>query len=82
MYSIAVKIKEVTPEGDILFDNPAVSGTLDTFEGLINEVMTAMQEEPRMPIDEIGKLYQVKLADGKMTKEEMVCEVTVFDELF
>jgi hypothetical protein len=81
MYSIAVKIKEVTPEGDILFDNPAVSGTLDTFEGLINEVMTAMQEEKHMPIDEIGKLYQVKLADGKMTKEEMVCEVTVFDDI-
>jgi predicted component of type VI protein secretion system len=81
MYSIAVKIKEVTPEGDILFDNPATAGTLDTFEGLINEVMDALQEEKHMPIDEIGKLYQVKLADGKMTKEEMVCEVTVFDDI-
>jgi hypothetical protein len=82
MYSVNVNIKDVTPEGDIIFDNPATSGTLDTFEGLINEVMNALQEEePHMPIDEIGKLYQVKLADGKMTKEEMVCEVTVFDEI-
>jgi hypothetical protein len=82
MYAIAVEIKDVTPEGDIIFANPATSGTLDTFEGLINEVMDALQEdEPHMPMDEIGKFYQVKLADGKMTKEEMVCEVTVFDDI-
>jgi predicted component of type VI protein secretion system len=32
MYSVAVNIKDMTPEGDIIFDNPAVLGTLNTFE--------------------------------------------------
>jgi len=80
-YLIRSKIKQITDD-DIIFYSPS-GGNLSniTKEGLINEVMNALQEEPPMPIDEIGKLYQVLLPDGKMTKEEMVCEVTVFDEI-
>ena len=61
--------------------NETVTRPNRTGQGLINEVMDALQDELHMPMDEIGKLYQVKLADGKMTKEEMVCEVTVFDDI-
>ena len=82
MYSIAVKIKEVTPEGDILFVNPATAGTLDTFEGVINEVMdTLMAEETHNPVDDIGKFFVAKKPKKGMTKEEMVYEATVFDEI-
>jgi predicted component of type VI protein secretion system len=82
MYSIAVKIKEVTPEGDILFVNPATAGTLDTFEGVINEVMdTLMAEETSNPVDDIGKFFVAKKPKKGMTKEEMVYEATVFDEI-
>jgi hypothetical protein len=85
LHPVMVKIESKDEEGNIIFFNPknkSVDWQSKTIsENLINEVMTAMQEEPRPPIDEIGKLYQVKLADGKMTKEEMVCEVTVFDDI-
>jgi hypothetical protein len=82
MYSIAVKIKEVTPEGDILFVNPATAGTLDTFEGVINEVMdTLMAEEVHNPVDDIGKFFVAKKPKKGMTKEEMVYEATVFDNI-
>jgi hypothetical protein len=88
MYLTGVPILKSTPE-DITFARPTKDSKLrrketgkpTIKENLINEVMNALQEEPHMPIDEIGKLYQVKLADGKMTKEEMVCEVTVFDNI-
>jgi len=82
MYAIAVKIKDVTPEGDIMFDNPAVSGTLNAFEGVINEVMDAlMAEETHNPVDDIGKFFVAKKPKKGMTKEEMVYEATVFDEI-
>jgi predicted component of type VI protein secretion system len=82
MYSVAVNIKDITPEGDIIFDNPATSGTLNTFEGLINEVMDAlMAEETHNPVDDIGKFFVAKKPKKGMTKEEMVYEATVFDEI-
>jgi hypothetical protein len=82
MYSVAVNIKDLTPEGDIIFDNPAVSGTLNTFEGVIKEVMdTLMAEEAHNPIDEVGKFYVVEKAGKNKTKEDMVKESTVFDEI-
>ena len=90
MYLTGVPILKSTPE-DITVARPTKdskiinpeTGKPITRENLINEVMNALQQEeaPHKPIDVIGKLYQVKLADGKMTKEEMVCEVTVFDEI-
>lgn len=82
MYSVNVNIKDVTPEGDIIFDNPAVSGTLKTFEGVINEVMDAlMAEEAHNPIDEIGKFFVAKKPKKGMTSEEMVYEATAFDNI-
>jgi hypothetical protein len=33
------------------------------------------------PIDEIGKFFVVKKPSKGMTKENMVCEATVFDEI-
>jgi hypothetical protein len=82
MYSVNVNIKDITPEGDIIFDNPATSGTLDTFEGIINEVMdTLMAEETSNPVDDIGKFFVAKKPKKGMTKEEMVYEATVFDEI-
>jgi hypothetical protein len=82
MYAIAVKIKDVTPEGDIMFDNPAVSGTLKAFEGVINEVMDAlMAEEAHIPVDEVGKFFVAKKPKKGMTKEEMVYEATAFEDI-
>ena len=45
------------------------------------ELETAMQEEPYTPVDEVGKFFVVKRPKGKMTKEDMVYEATVFDEI-
>ena len=52
---------------------------------LLNEVeekqtKKSVKEEPSV-VDEIGKFYVVKKPKKGMTKEEMVCESTVFDEI-
>ena len=57
---------------------------------LLNEVektekpvkeVAPVKEEASSVIDEIGKFFQVKKPGKGMTKEDMVCEVTVFDEI-
>jgi hypothetical protein len=57
---------------------------------LLNEVektekpvkeVAPVKEETSSVIDEIGKFFQVKKPGKGMTKENMVCEVTVFDEI-
>jgi Arc/MetJ-type ribon-helix-helix transcriptional regulator len=57
---------------------------------LLNEVektekpvkeVAPVKEEASTVIDEIGKFFQVKKPGKGMTKENMVCEVTVFDEI-
>jgi hypothetical protein len=83
MYAINVIITDVTPEGDIIFKNPntAASGT-STIDELINEAMDMlMQEEAHNPVDEIGKFFVVSKPKKGMTKEEMVKEATVFDDI-
>jgi len=45
------------------------------------ELETVMQEEAYNPVDEVGKFFVVKKPKGKMTKEDMVYEATVFDEI-
>jgi hypothetical protein len=83
MYAINVVITDVTPEGDIIFKNPntAASGT-STIDELINEAMDMlMQEEAHNPVDEIGKFFVVSKPKKGMTKENMVKEATVFDDI-
>ena len=53
---------------------------------LLNEVeekqtKKPIKEEGPSVVDEIGKFYVVKKPKKGMTKEEMVCESTVFDEI-
>ena len=46
----------------------------------VKEVAPVKEETPSV-IDEIGKFFIVKKPGKGMTKENMVCEVTVFDEI-
>jgi Arc/MetJ-type ribon-helix-helix transcriptional regulator len=46
----------------------------------VKEVAPVKEEAPSV-IDEIGKFFIVKKPGKGMTKEDMVCEVTVFDEI-
>ena len=46
----------------------------------VKEVAPVKEEAPSV-VDEIGKFFQVKKPGKGMTKEDMVCEVTVFDEI-
>jgi len=46
----------------------------------VKEVAPVKEETPSV-IDEIGKFFIVKKPGKGMTKEDMVCEVTVFDEI-
>ncbi len=46
----------------------------------VKEVAPVKEEAPSV-VDEIGKFFQVKKPGKGMTKENMVCEVTVFDEI-
>lgn len=53
---------------------------------LLNEVeekqtKKPVKEEGPSVVDEIGKFYVVKKPKKGMTKEDMVCESTVFDEI-
>lgn len=57
---------------------------------LLNEVektekpvkeVAPVKEEASSVVDEIGKFFQVKKPGKGITKEDMVCEVTVFDEI-
>jgi hypothetical protein len=81
MYLINAKISRVDDKGNIFFLNPALYGTINQYEGLINEVMNALQEEAHNPVDEIGKFFVVSKPKKGMTKEEMVREATVFDDI-
>lgn len=46
----------------------------------VKEVAPVKEAEPSV-VDEIGKFFVVKKPGKGMTKEDMVCEVTVFDEI-
>ena len=48
---------------------------------LIKEELLNIQEEAYTPIDDIGKFFVAKKPKKGMTKEEMVYEATVFDEI-
>jgi Arc/MetJ-type ribon-helix-helix transcriptional regulator len=55
---------------------------LSQLRQLIKEELEAViQEESYTPVDEVGKFFVVKRPKGKMTKEDMVYEATVFDEI-
>jgi len=89
MYLTGVPILKSTPE-DITVARPTKdskninpeTGKPVTRENLINEVMnTLMAEEASNPVDDIGKFFVAKKPKKGMTKEEMVYEATVFDEI-
>ena len=48
---------------------------------LIKEELANIQEEAHNPVDEIGKFFVVKKPKKGMTKENMVQEATVFDDI-
>ena len=53
---------------------------LSQLKSLILEVLE--ETEPQYEVyDDLGKFYQVKRPAVGMTKEDMVCEVTAFDEI-
>jgi hypothetical protein len=54
---------------------------LNQLRHLIKEELEAIQQEEYTPIDEVGKFFVVRKPKGKMTKEDMVYEATVFDEI-
>ncbi len=54
---------------------------LNQLRQLIKEELEAIQQEEYTPVDEVGKFFVVKKPKGKMTKEDMVYEATVFDEI-
>jgi hypothetical protein len=54
---------------------------LSQLKRLILETLEEETEPQYEVYDEVGKLYQVKRPTVGMTKEEMVCEVTAFDEI-
>lgn len=54
---------------------------LNQLRQLIKEEIEAIQQEEYTPIDEVGKFFVVRKPKGKMTKEDMVYEATVFDEI-
>jgi len=53
---------------------------VEKVEKSVKEVAPVKEEAPSV-IDEIGKFFIVKKPGKGMTKEDMVCEVTVFDEI-
>jgi predicted nucleic acid-binding Zn-ribbon protein len=48
---------------------------------LIKEELANIQEEAHNPVDEIGKFFVVNKPKKGMTKENMVKEATVFDDI-
>jgi len=48
---------------------------------LIKEELANIQEEAHIPVDEIGKFFVVKKPKKGMTKENMVQEATVFEDI-
>lgn len=54
---------------------------LNQLRQLIKEELEAIQQEEYTPIDEVGKFFVVRKPKGKMTKEDMVYEATIFDEI-
>jgi len=54
---------------------------LNQLRQLIKEELEEIQKEEHTPIDEVGKFFVVRKPKGKMTKEDMVYEATVFDEI-
>lgn len=88
MFPVALKIKEKTPEGDIKYYSPSNKQTAaQAFDPTIGENIYESLEsvdlkEEYNPIDEIGKFFAVrKPTKGMTNKNEMVYEVTVFDEI-
>ena len=54
---------------------------LSQLKRLILETLEEEVEPQYEVYDEVGKIYQVKRPAVGMTKEDMVCEVTVFDDI-
>jgi hypothetical protein len=54
---------------------------LSQLKRLILETLEEETEPQYEVYDEVGKIYQVKRPTVGMTKEDMVCEVTAFDEI-
>jgi len=54
---------------------------LSQLKRLILETLEEEVEPQYEVYDEVGKIYQVKRPAVGMTKEDMVCEVTAFDEI-
>jgi len=48
---------------------------------VINDIQVQETEPQYEVYDDVGKVYQVKRPKMGLTKEDMVCEVTVFDEI-
>ena len=48
---------------------------------LLKEIEEKDNKKEPSVVDEVGKFYVVKKPKKGMTKEEMVCESTVFDEI-
>ena len=54
---------------------------LSDLRKLIKEELSNIQEEAHNPVDNIGKFFVVEKPKKGMTKEKMVREVTVFDDI-
>jgi hypothetical protein len=54
---------------------------LSDLKQLIKEELENITKEEYSPVDEVGKFYVVEKAGKNKTKENMVKEVTVFDEI-
>ena len=54
---------------------------LSDLRKLIKEELSNIQEEAHNPIDEIGKFFVVEKPKKGTTKENMVREATVFDDI-
>jgi hypothetical protein len=54
---------------------------LSDLKQLIKEELENITKEEYSPVDEIGKFYVVEKAGKNKTKEDMVKESTVFDEI-
>jgi len=54
---------------------------LSDLRKLIKEELSNIQEEAYTPVDDIGKFFVAKKPKKGMTKEEMVYEAIVFDDI-
>lgn len=88
MFPVRVNIKDITPSKDIIFYSPSNKQTAAQAydptmgESIYESLESADLKEEYKPVDEIGKFFAVrKPTKGMTNKNEMVYEVTVFDEI-